>query len=138
MRKFAAIIFIMLSINLFGQNLAECGIDNDPKLTQTESEFLNEYINDEQRNHIDLTNKKVIFITGPGASRIGTKTEYFDNIKKWQEKNDRIATWAVELSEKEKIRSGGYDVIVTYWVKVLTKRSQRTIIKKLKDSIIIK
>lgn len=124
----------MISINIYGQNLAECGIDNDPKLTQPESEFLNKYMNDEQRKRFDYTNKKVIFITGSGASKIGTKTEYFDNIKKWQEKSEKIATWTVELNEKEKIASGGYDVIVTYWVKLLTKRRQRLIIEEIKGS----
>lgn len=134
MRNFATIILIIFSVNVFGQDLAECGIDNNRKLTQAESEFLNKYMNDEQRNGVNFTNKRVIFITGPGASRFGTKTEYFDNIKKWKETNERISTWTVELNEKEKIASGGYDVIVTYWVKVLTKRRQRIIIGELKSS----
>lgn len=134
MRKLATFIFIMISINISGQNLAECGINNDPKLTRTESEFLNKYMNDEQRKNVDFSDKKVIFITGPGASRIGTKTEYFDNIKKWQEKGGKISTWTVVLNEKEKIDSGGYDVIVTYWVKVLTKRRQRIILKQINAS----
>ena len=133
MKKIVTTILILISINISGQNLADCGIDNNTKLTQAESEFLNEYINKEQRNSVDLTNKKVLFITGPGASRIGTKKEYFDNIKKWNKDGNKIATWIVGLNEKEQVESN-YDVMITYWVKVLTKGRKRKILKEIKAS----
>ncbi len=126
----------MISINIFGQDLAECGIDNNPKLTQTESEFLNEYMNEIQRKGFDFTDKKVIFITGNSGKTIGTKSEYFDFIKEWHKNGNKIATSVVELNENENkiINSVGYDVIVTYWVKLLTKRRKRIIIDELKAS----
>jgi len=126
----------MISINIFGQNLAECGIDNNPKLTQTESEFLNEYMNEIQRKSFDFIDKKVIFITGNSGKTIGTKSEYFDFIKEWNKDGNKIATSVVELNENEneKINSVGYDVIVTYWVKFLTKRRKRIIIDEIKAS----
>jgi len=124
---------MLISINSIGQNLVECGIDNNPKLTQTESEFLNEYMNDIQRKDFDFTDKKVLFITGNSGKTIGTKSKYFDYIREWNKNGDKIATWVVELNPKqiEKINSAGYDVIVTYWVKMLTKRRKRIIINEL-------
>lgn len=132
MKKKLTIVLMLISINLVGQNLAECGIDNNPKLTQTESEFLNGYMTETQRKNYDLTDKKVIFITGNSTHQFGTKTEYFNRIKKWHENENKIATWIVELNDDEKIKSGGYDVIVTYHVKLLTQRRKRIIIKEVK------
>ena len=134
MRKIVTIILMLVSINIIGQNLAECGIDNNPKLTQTESEFLTEYMNDEQLKNFDLSNKKVIFVTGNSALQFGTKSEYFDQIKEWNENGNKIATWVVELNENERTISGGYDVIITYWVKVLTKKRKKKIISGIKAS----
>lgn len=134
MKKIGAIILLLISINTFGQNLSECGIDNNPKLTQTESEFLTEYMNNEQRKNYDLTDKKVIFITGNSAHKSGTKTEYFDQIKEWNVNGNKIATWIVKLNEKEREISGDYDVIITYWVKVLTKKRKKKIINEIKAS----
>ncbi len=122
---------MLISINLIGQNLAECGIDNNPKLTQTESEFLTEYMNDEQRKRYDLTDKKVIFVTGNSGHHFGTKSEYFDKIKERNQNDNKIATWVLNLSEEEQIKSG-YDVIITYWVKILTERRKRKILKDIK------
>ncbi|WP_189663208.1 MULTISPECIES: hypothetical protein [unclassified Polaribacter] len=45
-----------------------------------------------------------------------------DQIKEWNENGNKIATWLVELNEDERAISGGYDVIITYWVKALTKK----------------
>lgn len=131
MKKIGALTLFLISINLFGQNLSECGIDNDPKLTQTEAEYLNIYLS-EKRNGFDFKNKKVIFVTGNSGNRIGTKKEYFNHIKKWNETNDKVATGVDILSDKQKKASGGYDVIVTYWVKVLTKRRKRKIVNEIK------
>lgn len=132
MKKNAIIILILISTNLFGQNLAECGIDNNPELTQVESEFLNEYMNDLQKKDFDFTGKKALFITGNTGKTKGTKSEYFNNIKEWNKDGNKIGTSVVKLNEYEKINSGGYDVIITYWVKHLSKRRKRIIINSLK------
>lgn len=124
---------MLISINSIGQNLAECGIDNNPKLTQTESEFLNEYITDYNKQDFDFTNKKVIFVTGNSGNQIGTKPDYFDKIKQRNQTDDKIATWVVKLTEEEQLQSG-YDVIVTYWVKVVTERRKRKILNEIKAS----
>ncbi|WP_158851272.1 hypothetical protein [Algibacter sp. L1A34] len=134
MKKIGTIILLLISINSIGQNLVECGIDNNPKLTQTESEFLTEYMNDEQLKNYDLTDKKVIFVTGNSAQQFGTKSEYFDQIKESNKNESKIATWIVELNENERKISGGYDVIITYWVKILTKKRKNKIINEIKAS----
>jgi len=134
MKKIGTIILLLISINSIGQNLVECGIDNSPKLTQTESEFLTEYMNDKQLKNYDLTDKKVIFVTGNSAQQFGTKTEYFDQIKESNKNENKIATWIVELNENERKISGGYDVIITYWVKILTKKRKNKIINEIKAS----
>ena len=133
MKTIGTIILLLISSNIFGQNLSECGIDNNPKLTQVESEYLNAYLT-EKRNGFDFNDKKAIFITGNSGNRIGTKKEYFDYIKKWDEKNARVATGIEILTDKEKMESDGYDVIVTYWVKVLTKKRKSKILKEIKAS----
>ncbi|MBW1299041.1 hypothetical protein [Aquimarina litoralis] len=135
MKRIVTIIIMLISINVIAQNLSECGIDNNPKLTQNESEFLNKYMNDEQKKGFDFTNAKVVFVTGNSAQKIGTKIEYFNNIKDWNKNGNKIATWVVELNEeeKEKIKSTGYDVIVTYWVKLLTKKRKQRILNELKS-----
>ena len=133
MKKIVTIILMLISINLIGQNLNECGIDNNPKLTQTESEFLNEYMTEYNKQNFDFTNKKVIFVTGNSGNKFGTKSEYFDQIKQRNQSNDKIATWVVKLNEKEQIESD-YDVIVTYWVKVITEKRKRKILNEIKAS----
>ncbi|MDO3695055.1 hypothetical protein QVZ41_09390 [Wenyingzhuangia sp. chi5] len=101
MNKIAILLLMFISINSIGQNLAECGIDNNPKFTQTESNFLNEYMNDVQRKDFDFTGKKVLFITGVSGKTIGTKSNYFDYIKEWNKNGNKIATWVVELNTKQ-------------------------------------
>ena len=133
MNKIGTIILLLFSTNIFGQNLSQCGIDNSPKLTQAESEFLNKYMDNEQRKGIDLTGKKAIFVTAPGASRIGNKSQYFEHIKLYEKDGRKISTWVIELNEEEKHQSD-YDIIVTYWVKLLTKRRKRKILKEIKAS----
>jgi len=91
-------------------------------------------MNDEQRNNFDFSDKKVIFVTGNSAHQFGTKSEYFDQIKEWNKDGNKIPTWVVELNENEKINSNGFDVIVTYWVKTLTKKRKRKIINGVKAS----
>ncbi|RKE89432.1 hypothetical protein [Ichthyenterobacterium magnum] len=133
MKIIGTLILLLISLNIFGQNLSECGIDNNPKLTQAESEYLNAYLT-EKRNGFDFNDKKVIFVTGNSGNRIGTKKEYFDYIKKWNEKDSKVATGIDILTTDQKLESDGYDVIVTYWVKVLTEKRKKKILTEIKAS----
>jgi len=133
MKIIGTLILLLISLNIFGQNLSECGIDNNPKLTQAESEYLNAYLT-EKRNGFDFNDKKVIFVTENSGNRIGTKKEYFDYIKKWNEKDSKVATGIDILTTDQKLESDGYDVIVTYWVKVLTEKRKKKILTEIKAS----
>lgn len=133
MKTIGTLILLLISLNIFGQNLSECGIDNNPKLTQAESEYLNAYLT-EKRNGFNFNDKKVIFVTGNSGNRIGTKKEYFDYIKKWNEKDSKVATGIDILTTDQKLESDGYDVIVTYWVKVLTEKRKKKILTEIKAS----
>ena len=134
MKTIGTLILLLTSLNIFGQNLSECGIDNNPKLTQAESEYLNEYLA-EKRNGFDFNDKKVIFVTGNSGNRIGTKKEYFDYINKWREKDSKIVTGIDILTTDQKLKSNGYDVILTYWVKVLTEKRKKKILTEIKASM---
>ena len=130
MRIFPILLISMISINISAQNLDECGIDINPKLNLTESKFLNEYLSD-RRNEFDFTNKKIIFVTGNSGNFIKDKSDYFKNVRERIGTNSRIGSDIIVLTEDEKIKSGGYDAIVTYWIKVLTERRKRKIISEI-------
>ena len=62
---------------------------------------------------------------------MGTKKDYFEDIKEWEKIDSKVATGIVVLTEEEKTRSGGYDVMVAYWVKRMTERRKKEIVRKL-------
>ncbi|MEM8889687.1 MAG: hypothetical protein AAGD28_17060 [Bacteroidota bacterium] len=123
-------IFLCCAQLAFSQNLEKCGHDNKALLNRAESTYLDNYLA-EKLGDIDLSGKKVLFITGSAASREGSKAEYFDHIRSWNEKNSRVASSIIKLDAKEKEASGGYDLIITYWVKIFTERRQKKIIRRL-------
>ncbi len=131
MKYFLTTFFYFFLISSYGQILDSCGIDNNPKLTIYESKYLNEYLKN-QRDTFNLTGKQIIFVTGSGGSVIGEKKKYFSDIKEWNNNNLRIATELVILTSEEKIESGGYDAILTYWVMILP--NKKKIIEKIKTS----
>ncbi len=132
MRTFLTTIVFFIFVNSFSQNLDELGVDNDPNLTEAESKFLTDYMTYEQRDNFNFKNKKVIFVTGNSGEQLGTKSKYFDYIRDWNKNGNKIATWVVALKENEKIDSGGFDVIVTYWVKMFTEKRKKKILKLVK------
>ena len=129
MKYFLTTIYYFLIIFSYGQNLDSCGKDNNPKLNIDESKYLNEYLKN-KRDTFDLVGKQIIFVTGSGGGLIGEKKEYFSDIKEWNNKNSRIATSLLVLKPEEKIESGGYDAILTYWVMIMP--NKKKIIKKIK------
>ena len=84
----------------------------------------------------DFYNKKVIFVTGSAGHLIVDKDDFFNNyVYPVLEKGNRPILDMIKLSEKEKQKAGGYDVIVMAYVKVLTNRQKkRTIISVGKES----
>jgi hypothetical protein len=111
-----------------GPNPENCGIDNRPELTDTEVIFFSQYLKiPAQKSGFDFKNKKILFVTGSNGSTLGSKIEYFNDVREWKEKhNDKIATSLIILNDSEKSEYG-YDAIVTYWVKVYNPKRKRVL-----------
>ena len=61
------------SFNL-GPNPENCGIDNNPELSDKEAMFFNEYLKiPAQLKKFDFYNKKILFITGSNGNTLGSK-----------------------------------------------------------------
>ena len=137
MQMIKYIILTLLTLSSFiqtiqSQNLDSLGIDDSPYLNQFESEYFNEILKD-QRENFSFNNAKAIFVTGNSGKKIIQKKEYFNGlIKPWLIKNNKPQTFFIFLNEKEKAKSGGYDIIILSWVKVFTKRKQKRIIRKMR------
>ena len=123
-------LLIIFSISSYSQNLEACGKDDSPYLNQNESKYLQKYLQEGLAVY-ELKGKKVLFITGSAASRTGSKSEYFNHIRSWNEKNSRVATTLKILNAEEKEASGGYDIILGYWVKIFTDKRKRKILRRL-------
>lgn len=112
----------------FGPNPENCGIDNKPELTDKEAIFFGQYLKTPaQKNGFDFKNKKILFVTGSNGGTLGSKIEYFKDVREWKEKyNDKIATSLIVLDDSEKLEYG-YDAIITYWVKVYNPKRKRVL-----------
>lgn len=134
MKFIGILIFTIVSLHLYGQQLNNCGQDNSSTINNDEARFLNLYLADE-KNKFDFSSKKIAFVTGSGGSRIGTKNEYFKEIRECNLRNSRIATSFIAFTDDEKVNSGGYDAIITYWVKIsIGDKTKRKIVDKLKSA----
>ena len=131
MKFYITILFSILMIGLFGQTADSLGLDDNPRLTKYEAEYFNNEFNG-QRNSFDFADKKIAFITGSSAGKHLTKTEYFKEVKARLKDNHGMTHTPVVLTEEEKLKSGGYDAVVTSWVKLLTDKRRRQIISELK------
>jgi hypothetical protein len=126
--------FIACFSFLKGQSLDSCGLDRNPKVNLREGTFLN-YFLEKNRKDYDFRDKKIAFIGGNGGGRIIPKKEYFDTLKRFEKIDTSIfnGSFIVLLTEKEKIKSGGYDVLITYWAKgIFNKRRLVKNLSKLK------
>jgi hypothetical protein len=120
-------IYDILSFNL-GPNPENCGIDNKPELSEKEAIFFNEYLKiPAQLKKFDFYNKKVLFVTGSSGNTLGSKIDYFNDVREWREKyNSKIATSLIVLDDNDKAEYG-YDAIVTFWVKIYNPKTKRAL-----------
>ena len=118
----------------FGLYPENCGIDDNPILTEAEATFLNEYLKSQVRQKsFDFNNKRIVFVTGSNGSTLGSKSAYFYDIRKWKETyNSKIASSLIVLSEQDKA-DYGYDAILTYWVKVINPKTNQKILERAKE-----
>jgi hypothetical protein len=132
MKTFITILILTFGVNLHSQIIDSALIDNNIKLNKYESDFLNDYLK-AQRDTFDFSQKSIVFITGSSGSIIGNKKDYFEDINKWdKDYNSKIATSLIIFNDSEKEMSGGYDAILTYWVKLLTDKRKQKVIKQIK------
>lgn len=96
-------------------------IDHDEVLSEQEVILLNHLLKN-LRDTFDFHGKKVAFITGSSGNRLLSKADYFNQIKPWLDAGDTPQASIVLLTEEEKDKSGGYDVLVLSWVKVFSER----------------
>ena len=131
MRTFLIISTFFWTIGLFAQNLDSLGVDNNPLMNENEVKLLNSLL-EETRSNFDFANKKVAFITGSNGNTIVSKSDYFQNsVIPWIEEDSKPQIFMVRLTEDEKTKSGGYDVLVLSWVKIFTPKSQEKVITRL-------
>lgn len=98
------------------------GLDGKIELNNAEIEYLSQFKTLDQK-HISLSGLKVAFISGSGGSRLISKQDYFSYSKHHSS--------IIPLTEKEKIQSGGYDVLISQYVKFQPKKYRKRIIKTL-------
>jgi len=136
MKNYIRLLLLLASANFYGHNLSNCGLDNNPALTDDEAAFLNAYFGEDE-NEFDFKGKKVLIVSGKQGLRIENKVDYFKDIKqRLEETGLPVATIPLPLTEMEKIQSGGYDAVITHWVdEPMTKEKRRSIIAKLASGL---
>jgi hypothetical protein len=125
------------SNTLNGQNLDSLGLDDSPYLNSAESAMLNSLL-EESRGDFDFSGKKVVFTTGSSGKTIISKSNFFkSNVVPWVENGDSPSIMMEIFTPEEKEMTGGYDVIVMVWVKVLVGQKKK-IIEHLKEATTVK
>lgn len=125
------IISLLISKTFFGQSSENLGIDNKDTLNRQEIDFLNASLKN-SRDTFDFANKKIEFITGSSGSMLISKQTYFLTcVRPWTDKGLYPQITFVRLTNEEKQKSNGYDVIVMSWVKLFTNKQKNRIIKQL-------
>ncbi|MEX1191560.1 MAG: hypothetical protein WEA99_06265 [Brumimicrobium sp.] len=135
------ILILFMSASLFAQTteLEKCGIDDHSTLNEFEAEYFNEVFLD-RRGDFDFTDKKVAYFAGSSGFTKSDKSNYFNTVK--SSNSEDIHEWQASgtqlllLTEKEKEFSGGYDVILVSWSKLLMNQKQRKkLIRKLNNKL---
>ncbi|GAB5556843.1 MAG: hypothetical protein SchgKO_10560 [Schleiferiaceae bacterium] len=126
------------SATLNGQNLDSLGLDDSPYLNSAEAAMLNSLL-EEPRGDFDFSGKKVVFTTGSSGKTIISKSNFFkSDVIPWVENGDSPAIMMEIFTPEEKEMTGGYDVIVMVWVKVLVRNQKEKIIEHLKEATTVK
>ncbi len=147
MKFFVITLFLIFYSNILFSQLSEvenCGLNDSPELTIIEANYFNEVF-EEKRGEFDFKNKKIAFYEGSSGTVRSNKFDYFRKLKNSNRDKDvhywqAGGTQLLILSEEEKERSGGYDVILVSWSKLykqgkgrskLVKRLNKTTSKKI-------
>ncbi|MBO9684754.1 MAG: hypothetical protein J7502_19140 [Flavisolibacter sp.] len=132
MRTRILITFLFFTTSVLGQTADSLGLDNYTTPTSQEADFFNSMLKD-KRGEFSFVNKKIAFVTGNSGATILSKSDYFKRcVKPWIVKGNRPQILMIRLTEEEKQKSGGYDVLVLSWVKLFTDNQKRRIINRLR------
>jgi len=126
--KWVCLASTLLSFSTFGQNSVETiGFDYVPTLSTNEFTILL----DDVRGKFEWSGKKMAYVTGSLGRSIQPRETYLEIIKRYP---DSILDRHFKLhflSKEEKELSGGYDGIISFYVKRFSKLDRRKVIKKL-------
>lgn len=89
-------------------------------LNHQEAELLNAHF-EEKRGEFDFTNKKVGFFL---STTVWTKEEFFNDLINRNSENLTMSNQFIILNQDQKNESGGYDVFVYSWSKLLINPKQ--------------
>lgn len=127
MKTLLLLWFTFFSSILFAQTTDSSLHRDYSKITKQDAALLNAALQDKLQG-FDFTDKKVAFVTGS----LGNSIMFPDNWVIKYLKPETIISF-VNLSAEEKEKSGGYDAIVIYYVKMFSDKQKRKIIKRLKS-----
>ncbi|UYZ63783.1 hypothetical protein [Hymenobacter weizhouensis] len=122
------VFMLLVTLAAKAQQLDSCGLDDTPTLNHQEATYLNFFFKD-TRGSFNFLNKSAVFITGSSGHTIGTKSAYFRDVSSWMADGNSIVTSYAILNVDQVNQSGGYEVILFYWVKVSP--SPKAVIRKI-------
>ncbi|MCT4623877.1 MAG: hypothetical protein N4A46_09670 [Schleiferiaceae bacterium] len=113
MNKTLSILFFCITVLFTQQTTAQ-------KLNDTEAELLNNHF-ESQRDDFDFKGKQVGFFLKTNPWK---KEDFFTDLVKRNEENQTMVNQFIPLTREQKAKSGGYDVFVYSWSKVVISRKQ--------------
>lgn len=126
------IIFALVSTFVAGQVVGSFGVDNKTSLNKSEADFFKSIMIERGEVSLDIINKQIAFLTGGSGATILNKRTFFERqIFPWTKKALKPPFSFIILTEEEKYRSGGYDLLMLSLVKMITKSQRRRIIDRL-------
>lgn len=131
------LITILFPAVLLGQiiNIDSCGLDSNAILNNHEIAYFNYHLG--KKHDFDFRNKKVAFTYGNFGKGVISKKDYFE---RWGREYYKLKSHVVDipiiLTDQEKIQSGGFDIIIVSWSKILpTGKSRQKLIKRVNKKL---
>jgi len=143
MKALLYLVLMLCAGALFGQTSesSKCGLDDKATLNDFEAKYFNEVFQ-KRRKEFDFTGKNVGYFSGTSGNSKSTKSYYFRYLKNGNNGDMDVHRWnaggtqLLVLTEQEKQISGGYDVILVSWSKLLkTGKTRAKLVKKLRGKL---
>ena len=115
-------VIVLSSFGAFGQqDLERIEIDYIPSTKTKEFTILLNDISEE----FEWSGKKIAYVTGSLGQQIVNQKTYFQIIHQWPDSIVRKQLRIHVLTEEEKESSGGYDAIISFFVKRFSKSEKK-------------